>query len=342
MNEIFSMVRVQPLNNKTKVLKVLKHNMRKTKEQSIKNNNGIIAFNNDGNEVNLKMVGSDYSKNQYKNYENGFYEKVVEHHKSKNKDYRKTRSVTFNEGILGFSEGINEDYFNNPNEFHERLKKFMNNLSKEFGCKVFNYQIHLDEIETLEDGKEQGNIHVHFLFGNYNTKNGKSIKIHRNKENGGKLQDLVAKHFKSFGRGFKRGIKKDKPRRYLTVQEYKEYQESLKLNNQLKKENEKLTKNNKELEEQIKSMNIKLEEFTAIKKDYEDILINIHSQLKELIEINPETSKDLVEKLWKWFDRSYRSNEKEKKTLEQIQKKIITTYKRINKPNNNKPNNNRP
>lgn len=334
-------VRVENISDKEEMIKRLSHNMRRKKDQRIKNSNGIVYFNGQ-KEVKENGINSEYSKKHYEYFKNDGYDKIREEHKKLSKDFRKDRHKSLNEGVLYFSNGINEDYRNNLEEFNKKLQLFLKSIEEEYNTKILNFQIHLDEVETLEDGTEQGNIHIHFMFLNFDKKTGKVLNLTRSKKNGGRLQDLAAEQFSDFGQGYQRGITKEKPRKYLNIEEYKEYQDTMKENETLKEENKSLKTEQEQLKKEINDKTSNLEKLKQLisqnqekEKKYQRLLNQIRTELEELDNIDPENSEDLVSKLWKWFDRSYKKEEKAKKTLESIYNKIKKTNQTNQKQMNN-------
>lgn len=176
-------------------------------------------------------------------------------------------------GILYFSEGINEDYEANEEEFKKRLILFIADFEKIYNTKVHNFQIHKDEVD-FKLTEKIGNIHVHLDFNNFDYITGKSLSIGNNKLQGQKVQDLCFKHFKDFGQGYERGIKKDKSVKHLPIHEYIELQEAKKLKDKLLIEVEKLKSKNQNL----KTTNDNLKKNTEIithnnKKVHQDNLM---------------------------------------------------------------------
>ena len=260
-------------------------------------------------------------------------------HKEIFKDFHNKRTRTFAEGILYFSKGINEDYENDKNSFYKKVDEFILQFEKENNTKVLNYQIHTDEIENKSDlnipEEEVGNIHIHFIFENYNHDNGKSLNFTRSK-NGSTLQDLAGNHFSNYGKGYHRGEKTSRYKKYLTPREFAEHQETKKrlemaqkelshtntLLNQQKDDNEQLRADNDNLlrvrESLDNDLTILAEQFDELIEDFEDFLLT-------------EKEKDKLIKLKELFGR-YSRNENKEKLLSTIDK-IKRVKKAIKKRN---------
>jgi len=104
----------------------------------------------------------------------------------------------FNSGIFTFSEEMKEDYKNNPNEFHKRMKIFKKEFEEEYKTKITHMTLHLDEKTP----------HVHFDFINYNFETHKTLRKNLTIQDFRDYQDFNEKIFKGYGQGYKRG--KDK------------------------------------------------------------------------------------------------------------------------------------
>lgn len=221
--ERFASVRFQKIKDIEHLKITMKHNTRAIKDKAITNESGIKTIDNNVIKT-IKGVGTDWAWKQYDNLVNN-YSSLIREHKSLNKQYRKNRHTTLTEGVLYFSEGINEDYEANKTDFLERVNQYLNTFEKENDTKILNNVIHTDEA---------GNIHVHFIFKNFDT-NGKSLRTTQKHKERSKHQDLPPKFFADFGKGYHRGIENSK-RKNLSIDEYKKLKEQEKELKQLKDE----------------------------------------------------------------------------------------------------------
>ena len=339
-------VRVETIQNKDNYLQRLKHNTRYTKVKEVKNNFGIEVFRQGGWE-NIQGFNSEYAKEAI-NAAKRYYDSIVEEHRQKYKHFHSKKSRTFAEGVLYFSKGINKDYEENEEEFKSRVNEFMNKFEEEFKTKVLTYQIHKDEVGLIESGEKVGNIHVHFTFKNFNNEDGKSINITKNKEQGSRVQDLCFECFKDFGKGYERGIKKTAYRKYLTPNEYKKYQDTLKKAKKLEEENNSLEEKNKLLEEENNSLSQTLDKYKKYIKEYEKYILilkrdvqqfekiedyhvnQIEQIIKDLLELKNEKE---VEGFIKKLMRSAKSENKTRlqKLLDKYSKSLESTKTRITK-----------
>jgi len=323
MENKFVGLRVETIKNYENFTERLKHNTRYKKDKRVVNGMGIITENGQINGFN-----NEYSKRIIQNSKQNFLDALTEV-KSLNKNFRESRNPIFGEGVLYFSEGINKDFLNSPTKFKEHLKNMLKDFEEEKNTKILNYQIHLDE---------DGNIHVHFIFKNFNIETGKTLNFTRNKKNGEYLQDLCFKHFKNFGQKYERGIKKSKTEKHLSIEDYKTLQEAKKeliqakaLNNELKADNDTLKADNETLSEELEIKEIKLETIQKEQSEIRKDLIEITKEFDKLILdfedfLESETDKDKLEKLKTLFMR-YSKNENKERMLSNLRK----TKKHISK-----------
>ena len=243
-------VRVQTCLDKNNYLKRLKHNTRHTKQKAVKNDSGIDIFNIktgeweriEADSIDIGKSKSDYSIEVIDRAKQD-YDKIVQEHKKINKSFhsKKTRSIA--EGVLYFSEGINEDYEKDEIGFKNKLLEFIKDFEEKNQTDILDFQIHKDEVEFKKTEKI-GNIHIHFTFKNFNRQTGKSLNFTNNKDQGSAIQDLCFTHFKDFGQKYQRGIKRDSPMMNLSIHKYRALKSAEEKVKNLKKENSKLKKQN--------------------------------------------------------------------------------------------------
>lgn len=327
MENRFADIRVETIKTFDNFVERLKHNTRYKKDKRVVNGLGIIA--KDAGQV----IGfnNEYSKKIVKRFDKIFYETTLNEVKQLNKDFREKRHALLGEGILYFSEGINEDWWKEPTEFRKRLEELLAKFEERNNTEVLTWQIHTDEA---------GNVHVHFMFKNFDKTNGKSLNFTRSKKNGEWLQDLAFKHFESFGKGYRRGIKKERTEKHLSIEEFKELEESKKLlseaQEQLKNtqselkhtkallnennaKNRKLEQINQDLNEKASKMRKELlflvAEMDSIMDDFEDFLLS-------------ENDKEKLEKLKRLFIR-HSKNENKERMIKSIEKgrKLSKSFK---------------
>lgn len=318
MENRFTDIRVETIKTFDGFVERLKHNTRYKKDKRVVNGLGIIT--KEAGQV--LGFNNEYSKTIVKKFDKLFYETTLNEVKELNKDFREKRHALLGEGVLYFSKGINEDWEENPTEFRKRLEKLLTEFEERNNTEVFNWQIHTDE---------EGNIHVHFMFKNFDKSNGKSLNFTRSKKNGEWLQDLAFKHFQDFGKGYQRGIKKERTEKHLSIEEYKELQESKKLLSEAQKQ----LKNSQNELEHTKAL---LEEKEAKKRKLEQVnkdlnekasktrqeLLYLVAEMDSIIDdfedfLLSEDDKDKLEKLKGLFGR-YSKNENKERMLSSIKK----------------------
>jgi len=324
----FTDIRIETIKGFDNFVERLKHNTRYKKDKRVINGFGMMTENGPVN-----GFKNEYSKNQLEKFNKIFYDETLQEVKKLNKDFREKRNPLFGEGILYFSKGINEDYFKEPTKFKKHLEELLKEFEERNKTKVLNYQIHLDE---------EGNIHTHFMFKNFNIENGKSLNFTRSKENGSWLQDLSFKHFENFGKGYQRGLKKKKSEKHLSIEEYKELQESKKLLKNTKIELLELQKElrlanglNEKLKVQNERLNTQKEELEEIRNDTRKDILLIQGEFEEMIEdfedfLLSETDKEKLEKIKSLFGR-YSKNENKERLLKHLDKSKKTLNKFKNK-----------
>ena len=310
-------IRIETIKSVDNLIERVKHNTRFKRDKRVVNELGFV--NERGKIIN--GFNSEYSKNQV-NFFKRLYPSIVEKQKQKNKNFRAKKHSSFAEGVLYFSKGINEDYEKNSNDFQARLKTLLHEFEKRNNTKVFNYQIHTDE---------SGNVHVHFIFQNFDNETGKSLNFTRNKANGSWLQDLAYKHFGSFGKGYQRGVKKERTEKHLSIEEYKELQESKKLLSEAQKQ---LKKAQNELAHTKALLEEKTAKYEKIERMNEDLnrkasetrkeLLYLISEMDNIVAdfeefVLEESDKAKLDKLMNLFSR-YSKNENKDRMLSSIKK----------------------
>ena len=267
-------VRVETITNEEDFQRRQQHNYRKNKIQSVVNNEGFFYLENNSFK-NQKGFNSYISNKKINETEETFFNRKKELRKLNPKVHSK-RNKPLRERILYFSEGINEDFQNNKKLFFKKIFEFKNGFEKKYKTEIIDLVVHPDE---------KGNVHIHFTFKNYDLTNGQSLNFTRNKKNGSELQTLRGDYFHDFGQGYFRGETKEKPRKHLSIEEYKEYQETQKQLQEMKLENDNLKKQNQELKnenELLKQTNEKLLEsintnilnhYNDMKEFYEDLIL---------------------------------------------------------------------
>jgi hypothetical protein len=316
--ERFVDIRVQTVRDYENYIERVKHNTRYKKEKRVVNSKGFI---NEFGE-NVEGVKSEYAQKTLGAAQEDFEKIRAEHKELDKQNFRDRRTKSIAEGILYFSKGINQDLENNQEDFKARLKEMLKNFEDEKKTKVLSYQIHLDE---------RGNAHVHFFFKNFDRETGKSLNFTRSKRNGEWIQDLAHKHFGSFGKGYQRGIKKERSEKYLNIEEYKMFQESKKqllnaqkelehtkgLNEELKQDNELLRADNEQLS--IRANDLQKEtdemrrELLALSLEFQELINDFEGFILE------ESEKEKLNKLKSLFVR-YSKNENAERMLNSIEK----------------------
>ena len=331
-NKKYVGVRVEVVKGYEDLKERLKHNSRFKTYKSIKNNNGIISFDENHNAKSVLGINSEFSKEEIDKafVYNRVFDRWKRLHKEKQGKYlHNTRSRAFAEGILYFSEGINQDYEKDPKKFQEKVTIFIKDFEKTHKTKVHSYQIHLDEENKKE---EKGNYHVHFIFENFDHETGKALNFTNDKDQGALIQDLGFKHFKDFGQGYARGEKKEKPSRYIPTHEYIKLKEFERQNKEIQAKNAELKKENTELETKynkvannfkiLKSRNEALTiQNEAVATEYEAVMMEMVEKLTELSQ--EQTAQKFSELFWRYFkDNNGKGKEKIDKLIEKYNYKI--------------------
>jgi len=194
-------IRVRGLHN-NKIMNAIKHNIRHVQSRSdINNKNNILIDIHKNTSYEYLSTKNSLSYRMYKDFSNKYKNDRVEHNQN-HKKYRKRNAREYHsswaEGVLTFSEAINEDLGVKYSE--QKLIKIAQNMLLEFESQ-WNTKVTLATLHLSEKTP-----HFHFLFKNYDNQ-GKSITHkHRDRVSLSQLQDLMYKHFKVLG--MKRGVKK--------------------------------------------------------------------------------------------------------------------------------------
>lgn len=341
MDDLYTGVRIETIKNEEEYKRKIHHNYRKSLNQNLKDKK-VRYFYYDKN-TNLwkyiKEKNSNICNNKLNETNKIFKEKFEKRKELNKKTFHNKRTRILAEGILYFSNGINEDFKNDKKGFLSKIDEFKNRFQKKYNSEILDFVLHLDE---------NGNFHCHFIFENFNNKTKETLNFTKNKENGGELQDLRGNVFEDFGKGYKRGIKKDKTSRHLTIKEYQEYQETLKKNKELKKENEELIKLNIDIEDGFKELKI---QFLKIYQDLlkinqienrQDFLSKMQRYIKN---DNKKRIDGILKKYEKLYQKSLKENEKrikeqeeDYKKLQEIRKKEVEKQKNQNGITKQKPN----
>lgn len=243
----YTNVRIEGLSNNNFVA-MLDHNLRKdtTRNQSKNDNNVVIKFDKDNNtfetfETQLlstreqKLLSED-ELNEYKNKRHNMlnYRQELLHNYSENREehkqlYKKrTRTqlkddvASWGNGIITFSEKIQNDYNNgllNKEQFYKCAFNSVSEICKTLKATPELCVVHFDETTP----------HIHFMFKNYDEKgkslsNNFNLKKRQKDENLDKpileqLQDIGASSFAPFG--VERGVNKLlSNHRHTTTQQY--------------------------------------------------------------------------------------------------------------------------
>jgi len=270
----FINVRIQTSNH-TKELNDIKHNLRKNPSQADyrKDQDNIHYIYDDE----IKKYKQYKDENAYKNFETKVKELREKHNQiflKNNKRQLRERNSTFLNAVITFSEE-QKNNLNNGNfkvkEFRDAALTTFKEMAKEMKTELLYFSIHLKETTP----------HFQAHFKNFD-EDGKSIFYkNRTKDKLSKLQDIGFKHFEKLG--IKRGIKKDITNN--TNKPLKSYYEQTRAAESKKyiKTIQQQIKQTKELRNEIKDLDIELD-------DKKKIYSNISSIQKELRETKKKLS----------------------------------------------------
>jgi len=329
MEEQYTNVRFESVSF-SDMKKEIKHDLRMNKISSVVNEDAASYV---WREKNGELVSDYFFMNTDKSKEigNHFLEVLPDIEKRHKKLLRKKYNQSLNQdrvnscnmGVLTFSESMRELVKTDLDKVLELGQKTIENICNELDIKLHYISFHMDE---------KGIPHFHYFTDNFNSK-GRTINPIRNKNLGEKLQDLGNKYFNELG--FKRGISKEVTgKKHLTIQEYKDYQDTL--------------KENKEMKEEIKQMQEVQIELTntmlSIISDFIDLGLNYKGKdIKELISLFQKYLKNerfndiekLTDKLYKIAEKKgFMDNIKDFKRVkmsEEIEKLKALTKEEDNK-----------
>lgn len=243
MNDQFTNVRFESVDYKTMVGEI-KHDLRTNKITSVikpQTQSHAFIMNEQGELERFDFYMKDERmRAKGKNLVDKLGE-VEERHRrllriNYNQSLNKKRVNSFNMGVLTFSDSMIELAEENLEEVLEMGVKTIKDICEELGIKLHYISFHKDE---------KGVPHFHYFTDNFNSQ-GRTINPKRNKNLGQKLQDIGNKYFNALG--FKRGISKELTgKKHLSIKDYQDYQDTLKENQELKKEIAEM----KELEDNI-------------------------------------------------------------------------------------------
>jgi len=301
MNNQFINIRVQSVSQEDNE-ELIKHCLRMKKEKRAINDNDNSYIDNQGHKV-------LFSRNDYKNNNNAAYisgRKLLEENKNivkkqkailkqNGKYLNKKRTNSILSGVITFSDSIKNFNEAQLNELETAAQKCIYEICQKYNTEAHYIVFHKDE---------QGLPHFHFSVDNFDNTTG--LTFSKSKNFGSDLQDIAAKYFSRFG--FNRGIKKENNfnRKHLSIEEFKEYQDTKKANKELISANNELIKENKELKNEINNLR---EEFYQIISDIEEFATEEDKSQK--------TKKWL--KLWERYSKSG-NVEKRDKLLKKAQK----------------------
>lgn len=367
-------VRIEGLSN-LKIIAMIDHNLRKdtTRNQSKNDNNIIIKFDNNNNtyqtfETQLLSPGAqnlldENSLNEYKNKRHNMLnfrqellknynddrEEHKQNYKKRTRTHLKDDVASWGNGIITFSEKIENDYNNGTLDLEEFYKCAFNSVSEI--CNKLNATpelcvVHLDEKCP----------HIHFMFKNYD-ESGKSLsnnfnlKKRQKDENLDKpilesLQDIGAANFKSFD--VQRGVSKlETNHRHTTTQQH--HLQTIKAQEDLIRQNEVKLLEQQQLQSQIVEDKAKYEEelqekFRELENKLKIDFINNNQHLfNNFDNVNIEELSKLLEDL----SQNKRIPEEIRDTIfencfykKQTQEDRIDFYNRLDSITNNNSSNN--
>lgn len=301
-------VRIEGLSNNN-FMAMLDHNLRKdtTRNQSKNDNNIIIKFDNDNNNFQIfetqlldKNTQNNLSENELNNYKNKRHNmlnyrqellKKYENDREEHKQFYKKRTRTqlkddvasWGNGIITFSEKIQNDYNNGTLDLEKFYKCAFNSVNEI--CAKLNATpelcvIHFDETCP----------HIHLMFKNYD-ENGKSLsnnfnlKQRQKKEKLDKpilesLQDIGAANFAPFD--VERGDSKLLTNhRHKTTQQY--HLETIKTQEDLIRQNDLKILEQQKQQKELKDINNEIAEKKAQleqKRKEEEAYLNVNDYSK--------------------------------------------------------------
>jgi hypothetical protein len=290
-NKQYVGVRIEPLSY-AKLAKAVSHDLRFQKPKSWSENEqntvwirtnertlekGVFTLKN----KKIRKLGEDllgrFEADQNK-HSNLYY--AESKRKGKPQSLNKNRVCSKAEGILYFSESINDLARSNRPEFEAKVYQTIEAIVKKHNSSLDMISIHFDEYKPLVDTETKevvlddegntmmvGNVHAHFIMNNYDQQ-GQVLGYANTSEVGGELQTLAYEHWKDWG--FNRGEKKSEiKRQHMTPHEYAEFKDTQR----------KVKKLTSEVELQTK----KLEKVWSLKQRVEENLDDVLQEFKEVV-----------------------------------------------------------
>lgn len=309
MSEQFINIRVESLTSE-KSEELIRHCLRSKKEIRAINNNDNVILLADGSRKLFKRFEENEEQEYIKEYsktlidsDRKLLDKQKEILKNNGKYLNKKRTNQVLSGVITFSNSILEKSEDELLELEKSALKTVKELCKKYNTNLHYLVFHKDEA---------GHPHFHFSVDNFDNITG--LTFNKSKNFGSDLQDIVASHFDQLG--FQRGIKKEDNfnRKHLSVEEYKEYKDTLKANKELIEANNELKIANNNL---INENNNLLISFMEIISDIEEFA----------------TEADKAKKTTKWlelWERYTNSNNTDKR--DKLLKKALKIRDKI-KPN---------
>lgn len=294
-NEQFTNVRFESIPH-YKMVAEIKHDMRMNKITSVtKEENQTFIFNyiNGIVEVESYFMNTEKAKNIGQSVIDILPDIEQRHRKllrkNKNQSLNKKRVNSFNMGVLTFSDSMRDLVETDLQKVLDLGRRTIEEMCKEVDIKLHYISFHMDE---------DGTPHFHFFTDNFNSL-GNTINPKRNKNLGQKLQDLGNDYFDQLG--FKRGISKElSGRKHLSIREYKDYQETLKENQRLKKE---------------------IEEMKSLEAETMETIIQLVSDLYEIgVNYKGRTVEELLDLFKRYFE--------DEKEFEKLFDKVVKLAKK--------------
>jgi len=307
MREQFINIRVESVSTE-KNAELIKHCLRAKKEIRAINDNENSYIDSDSNRVIFSR--NDY-KTEYNNVFKVITKKLLDQNKKlidKQKNILKKHGKYLNKkrtnqtlsGVITFSDSIQNITPEKMIEIEEAAYKTVKEICSKYNTDLHYLVLHTDEL---------GLPHFHFSVDNFDNETG--LTFNKSKGFGSDLQDIAAKYFSRFG--FNRGIKKENNfnRKHLSIEEFKEYQDTKKANKKLIEQNKTLIQDNKELQSKLNNAN------SAYSKILEEFMVLIN----DIEEFSKE--EDQAKKTKKWLELFKRYTNSDNTTKrEQLMKKV--------------------
>lgn len=322
MENQYTQIRIEQ-RDKTSMIEEIRHCLRTKKEKRAIKDSENYLWIEDKTIIYQRYEKEDSQLPQVMDYKEkleGMLDSIEKEHakryrKTHNQSLNKRRTKSLASGIFTLSESFRELVKDNPGLMFELGVKTIQDVCKELDTELHYVSLHTDE---------EGIPHFHFFCNNYNSQ-GNSIKANRDKLIGQKIQDMSSKYFEAYG--FQRGQSKDKTgRRYLSIEQYKEYA-------RLKDQEQSLHQRVEEQKQELaKLANIITEQHTKISE--QDTLIKEKVELfeelyRDLLEIQGTThKKDYLTKLAEYLSKG--KTQKLDKLLEKLKRHVSAASKGSN------------